>query len=55
VVLYETPGLTSRVRGCAYRMPLCSVCLLEHTAITTEMEVVHCAVRAEYFNCSQYC
>ena len=30
MVLYETPGLTSRVRGCAYRMPLCSVCLREH-------------------------
>lgn len=53
MVLCEIPGLTSRVTGCAYRMPLCSVWSEEQTAITselsiiTEMEVVHCPVRAE--------
>jgi len=56
VVLCETPGITSRARGCAYRMPLCSVWLEAQAAIpsersiTTEMEVVHCAVRAESLN-----
>jgi len=56
VLLYETPGLTYRVGGRAYRMPLCSVWLEEQTTVTSErsiiagIEVVHCAVRAESLN-----